>query len=205
MMNQTLKLAILGATGSVGKILVQKALDAGHEVTAIARNPESIPPHPRLTTVKADVMRPEGLIAHLKGQDAVLSAFGPRPNSEPEEQRAFAESLSSAMKVAGVRRVVIVSVAFLFNNSIAGVLGRLFFPQVVKGARQAEKVWTASGLDWTILRPPQFTDQPSKPVRVRIGGLPTFGFKITREDVAALVLAEANRIDHFHQVVGIAN
>lgn len=201
-----MKLAVLGATGSVGKILIRRALEAGHEVTAIARQPESLSPQPHLTLVKADIMRPEGLTSHLAGKDAVLSAFGPRPKSDPEEQGAFAQSLSSAMKTAGVRRVVIVSVAFLFDNSIAGRLGRLFFGEVVKGARQAEKIWMTSGLDWTILRPPQFTDGPSKDkIRSKVDGLPPFGFKIRREDVARFLLEEGTRTDHLHKVVGISN
>ncbi len=201
-----MKVAVLGATGSVGKIVVRRALEAGHEVTAIARNPDSLQPHPHLTLVKADVMRPEALTSHLVGQDAVVSAFGPRPKSDPKEQGAFANSLASAMKTAGVQRVVIVSVAFLFNNSIAGQLGRLFFREVVKGAGQAEEIWKSSGLDWTILRPPQFTDGPSKEtIRSKVDGLPSFGFKIRREDVARFLLEEAARTDHFHKIVGISN
>ena len=75
-----MRLAILGATGSVGRILVRRALEAGHEVTAIARQPETLAPHPRLTLVKADVMRSESLKTALKASVKVICRSRPSKN-----------------------------------------------------------------------------------------------------------------------------
>jgi hypothetical protein len=60
------------------------------------------------------------------------------------------------MLAARVRRVVVVSVAFLFKDSIirpAYLLGRLLFPGIVADAAAMEEVFETSGLDWTIVRP----------------------------------------------------
>ena len=59
----TMKLTILGATGATGTALTGQALAAGHEVTAVVRDPArlAVPAHPRLRTVTADVMDPPPL------------------------------------------------------------------------------------------------------------------------------------------------
>ena len=76
----TMKLTILGATGATGTTLTGQALAAGHEVTAVVRDPArlAVPAHPRLRTVTADIMDPASIAPAIDGADAVLSAVGPR-------------------------------------------------------------------------------------------------------------------------------
>ena len=76
----TMKLTILGATGATGTTLTGQALAAGHEVTAVVRDPArlAVPAHPRLRTVIADVMDPASIAPAIDGAGAVLSAVGPR-------------------------------------------------------------------------------------------------------------------------------
>jgi uncharacterized protein len=50
-----MKIVLLGATGFVGSALLSEALDRGHTVTAIARNPEKIKPRERLIAKAVDV------------------------------------------------------------------------------------------------------------------------------------------------------
>jgi putative NADH-flavin reductase len=50
-----MKIALIGATGFVGSVILKGALDRGHEVTVIARDPEKVKPHPKLRPQKADV------------------------------------------------------------------------------------------------------------------------------------------------------
>jgi hypothetical protein len=77
--------------------------------------------------------------------------------------RRFAVALTGAMLHTKIRRTVVVSVAFLFKDSIippAYLFGRLFFKDTVVDAGGMESVFAKSGLDWTIVRPPQLTDKP---------------------------------------------
>src|SRR5689334_25379227 len=76
----TMKLTILGATGATGTVLTGQALAAGHDVTAVVRDPArlAIPAHPRLRTVTADVMDPAPISPAIDAADAVLSPVGPR-------------------------------------------------------------------------------------------------------------------------------
>ena len=116
-----MKLLVLGATGGSGLEIVRQAL-VRHQSTS-------------------------ELEPAIQGNDAVLSAFGPRVpvmKADANLLRDFASALTSAMRRVSVRRLVIVSTAFLFRDSIVPptyLVGWLFFPGV-------------------IVRPPQLTDKP---------------------------------------------
>lgn len=162
----SMKLVVLGATGSTGLEIVRQTIEHGHSVTAFVRSPERLTPfRDRISVKQGNLLDPAELEPVISGHDAVLSAFGPRvPISKADANllRQFAIALTSAMPRAGVRRVVAESVAFLFKDAIippAYLLGRLFFPGVVTDAAAMEKVLEKSGLDWTIARPPKLTPQ----------------------------------------------
>jgi putative NADH-flavin reductase len=187
-----MKLAVLGATGGVGLEIVRQAIERGHSVTAFARSPERLKPfQDRICVKQGNLLNSSELERAIEGHDAVLSGFGPRvpiAKADANLLRDFAAALITAMQHSGVKRVVAVSTAFLFKDSImppAHLFGRLFFPGIVVDAGAMEQIIAASGLDWTIVRPPQLTDKPyTGKYRVREGHLPRFGFNISRADVA---------------------
>ncbi len=113
------------------------------------------------------------------------------------------------MRIAGVRRAVIESVAFLFKNSImppAYFLGRLFFPGVVSDTSAMERIFRETDLEWTMVRPTQLTDAPyTGKYRVQEGRLPRFGFKISRADVADCMIRAVDNRFAIRKVVGISN
>jgi len=77
------------------------------------------------------------------------------------------------MPRAGVKRVVVASVAFLFKDAIIPptyIFGRMFFPGVVADASAMENVLEKSGLDWPIVRPPKLTPTPYTGSIARAGG-----------------------------------
>src|ERR1700752_3683826 len=79
----TMKLTILGATGASGTALTGQALAAGHDVTAVVRDPArlAVPAHPRLRTVTADVMDPASIPA--QGRPRRRPARGRPPRARP--------------------------------------------------------------------------------------------------------------------------
>ncbi len=73
-----MRLLVLGATGGIGKYLLEYATARGHEVTAFARSPQKIALQSgRLRVVPGDLLNVDQLAQVLPGHDAVLSAFGP--------------------------------------------------------------------------------------------------------------------------------
>jgi putative NADH-flavin reductase len=209
----TMKLVVLGATGGTGLEIVRQAIGRGHSVTALVRSPDRLRPfRDRINVEQGDLLNPAELERVIRGHDAVLSGFGPRvPVSEADAQllQQFAVALTSAMARAGVQRAVVESVAFLFKNSIlppAYLLGRLLFPRTVADASAMERVFEESGLDWTMVRPPELTDKPyTGRYRVREGYLPTFGFKISREDVADFMIKAVENRWSIRKIVGLSN
>jgi putative NADH-flavin reductase len=79
-----MKLVVFGATGGTGSHVVQQACAAGHDVTAVVRNPASlVSGPPNLTVLRADPMDPTSIVPVVAGQDAVVSAIGSRDGRAP--------------------------------------------------------------------------------------------------------------------------
>jgi len=208
-----MKFVVLGATGGTGFEIVRQAIEHGHSVTAFVRSPERLKPFANRITIKqGDLLNPAELAKAISGHDAILSGFGPRvpiAKTDANLLRNFATALTTAMNHSGVRRAVIVSTAFLFKDSIVPptyLFGRLFFPGVVVDASAMEQIFLQSGLDWTIVRPPQLTDKPfTGKYRVRTGHLPRFGFNISRADVAHSFLKTVEDPTSIRKIVGVSN
>lgn len=208
-----MKLLVLGATGGTGIEIVRRAIERGHSVTAFVRSPERLKPFgDHITVRQGNLLNPVELEPVIKGHEAVLSGFGPRlPVSKADANllRQFGGALTGAMPKAGVKRVVVESVAFLFKDSIippAYLLGRLLFPSIVADASAMEELFQNSGLEWTIARPPELTDKPyTGKYRVREGHLPPFGFKISRADVADFMIKAAENRSSLGKIVGISD
>jgi putative NADH-flavin reductase len=208
-----MKFVVLGATGGIGLELVRQAIQHGHSVTAFVRSPERLKSFANRITIKqGDPLNPAELAKAISGHDAILSGFGPRvpiAKADANLLRNFASALTTAMHQVNVRRAVIVSTAFLFKDSIVPptyLFGRLFFPSVVTDAAAMEQIFMQSGLDWTIVRPPQLTDKPfSGKYRVRTGHLPRFGFNISRADVAHSFLKTIEDPTSIGKILGVSN
>jgi putative NADH-flavin reductase len=207
-----MKFVVLGATGGTGLEIVRQAIAHHHEVTAFVRSPERLKPFASQIVIKqGDLLNGDALAEAIKGNDAVLSGFGPRvpiAKADANLLRDFATAVTVAMQRTGVRRIIVVSTAFLFKDSIlppAYLVGRLFFPGVVIDAAAMERIFMGSGLDWTIVRPPQLTDKAhSGKYRLREGHLPPFGFKISRADVADCMLKTVPEPTSIEKVLGVS-
>lgn len=69
-----MKVALIGSTGFVGAAMLGELLARGHEVVALARQPEKIAPRPGLEIAKADVLDAAEVQQAVAGCDAVLRA-----------------------------------------------------------------------------------------------------------------------------------
>ena len=143
----------------------------------------------------------------LAGHDAVLSAFGPTTIRTTTLRREFGHALASAMREGGVRRVQLVSAAFLFRK--VGLLGAILKPTLFRfmapDMAGMEREVMQDDLEWTVLRPPRLTNGPrTGRYRVAECELPASGFAISRADVADFMIHEAETPAHLRQIVGLA-
>ncbi|MEP6958954.1 MAG: NAD(P)-dependent oxidoreductase [Nitrospirota bacterium] len=105
-----MKIALIGATGFVGSAILKEALDRGHEVAAIVRNPDTLTPHAKLHPTKGDVYNEDAVVRLVAGHDAVISAFNPGW-SNPDiysQQVKGTHSIINGVKKAGVKRLLFV-------------------------------------------------------------------------------------------------
>jgi putative NADH-flavin reductase len=208
-----MKLVVLGATGGTGLEIVKQGIASGHSITALVRSPDRLKQFgDRISIKQGDLLNTADLEQAIQGQDAVLSAFGPRvpiAKADANLLHRFAIALTGATQRAQVRRVVVESVAFLFTDSIlppAHLLGKLFFPGVVADTSAMERTFSESELEWTMVRPPQLIDGPrTSKYRVREGHLPPFGFKISRADVADYMIQAVENRSTIRKIIGVCN
>jgi putative NADH-flavin reductase len=146
-----MKIALVGATGNVGTRIVAEALDRGHAVTAIARNPAALTPRDGLTVAVGDAQDPATLAPLLAGHDAVVSALR-FIGSDPA-------ALFDAVRRSGVRRYLVVGGAGSLNTGQGGlVIDAPGFPAfALEESREGRDFLTAlrtvDDLDWTMLSP----------------------------------------------------
>jgi putative NADH-flavin reductase len=208
-----MKLLILGATGGTGLETVRQAIERGHRVSTFVRSPDKLAEFGgRATVMCGDLMNSGELARAMLGQDAVISSFGrrdPKSGAQGNLLRNFAVVVADAMGQAKIRRLIVVSMAFLFRDAIippAYLFGRLFFGNLVEDANRMEEVIQNSGLDWTIVRPPRLNNKRrTGRYRVREGHLPRFGFKISRADVADYTIRIAEDGSAFGKIEGISD
>ena len=106
-----MKVALIGASGFVGKAILNELVSRGNEVIAIARDVTKIENSNALVTkVTADVLDTEKLAAALSGADAVVSAFNAgwtNPNLY-NDTITGAEAIQAAVKASGVKRYIFI-------------------------------------------------------------------------------------------------
>ena len=199
------KLFVIGATGRTGREVVQQALARNHQVTAFVRSPENISlKNERLTVLKGNAMNEKELFRAMQNHDAVVSTLGPRKVFKPSSMLYdSALATTRAMNRAGVKRLVVLSAAAHFP----GVLNRIasfIMRNHMRDSLAMEAIVRASGLDWTIARPPRLTQEDYITYRTRENAAPRMGFSVSRKAVAAFMLGAIEQKKHFQQIVGIA-
>ncbi|KAF4407826.1 MULTISPECIES: NAD(P)-dependent oxidoreductase [Streptomyces] len=214
-----MKLTVLGATGGTGRHVVQQALDSGHQVTAVVRDPARLAvgdrPGLRTTTVP-DLADAEALRPAFEGSDAVLSGVGVRSVKEARAGIAHtaARHILTALAGTGVSRFVAISAApvgptpageSLPNRMIVRPLvGAVLRPVYTDLAAMEEEI-RRSGTAWTVVRPPKLTDKPVTGVyRTAVGAIVPRGGTISRADLAHAMLAVLDDPATVGRTVGVA-
>jgi len=221
-----MKLTIFAATGGIGRQAFDQAVAAGHDVTAVVRNPGKLAGQARIVRADLAAPDPDVLEAAVDGADAVLSGLGPRSMSEAGIASTGTRAIAAAMQAAGTRRIVVVSAAPIStvpsparpnppkHDPGDGFFMRHLFSHIAKTAFRKhyadlalmEDILADSGLDWTLIRPPRLTDKPlTGSYRTEVGRNIRGGFLVSRADVAHLMLRVIEQPETIKQAIGIAS
>lgn len=165
-----MQIAMLGATGRTGTHVLAAALDRGHDVAALVRDPARLAADVRssVRVVVGDSTDPGALADLLEGTDAVVSALGP-VGRQPDLHTRTARALVPIMTRSGPRRFVGVSGAGIdvpgdrkaAKDRIISALIQRFGGAVVADKPAEHAVFAESDLDWTLVRPPRLVDGPA--------------------------------------------
>jgi putative NADH-flavin reductase len=193
-----MKIVVFGASGGCGRLFVERAAEAGHEVTAVVRESTPYDAPSGVRVLRDDVLADGAIDRAIEAQDLVVSSLGVKRivpanpwsklASPPDLTERFATKLVGAMKRRGMKRVIAVSAAGVGDSAADLNWVMKFFissSTVGLGYRDLEKmerIYRDSDLEWILVRPVTLTDGVEKPVREvpRFGAMNT----ISRASVA---------------------
>jgi putative NADH-flavin reductase len=223
-----MKLTIFAATGGVGRHALEQAVSAGHDVTAVVRNPEKLSPHAGdVRIVEADLAAadPAVLVSAVQGADAVLSGLGAPSPSGAGIVAQGTLAITSAMKTTDVRRIVAISASPISTvpspgrpappkrdpgdgplmRFLVGPLTKTLLRKVYADLALTEDILRDSGLDWTVIRPNMLTNSPLTGTYQTAFGQNARGrLRISRANVAHLMLNALEQPKTIKQAIAIS-
>ncbi|MFH8408431.1 SDR family oxidoreductase [Streptomyces sp. NPDC018019] len=134
---------VTGGTGTLGRAVVGRLLDAGHDVRSLSRRPRTGAGRPGLGSYAVDLRDGSGLAAALAGVETVIHCA-----SSPSGDTEAAGRLVEAARAAGVRHLVYISIVGVDRIPLG----------YYRAKHDVERLVADSGLGWTVLRTTQFHD-----------------------------------------------
>jgi uncharacterized protein len=209
-----MKLIIFGATGLVGKQLVQQALFNKHHVKAFGRNVYTTDylETENLQLVQGALFDEGEVYNAIKGCDAVLSAIGGSADGTDKTRTLGIKNIIKQMQKAGVKRIIGIGGLGVLNadeNSL--LVDKEDYPPEYKAVgfehKKAFELLNESGLDWTFVCPPNIINQGPTGSYVTNANYPPEpnNYKINAGDLAMFMLNELEKNEYVKQRVGISN
>lgn len=210
-----MRLAVVGAAGRTGRLVVEQALVRGHQVRALARQPEKIGVrHGQLDSVSVDVRDAEALTAAVAGCDALISTIGGPPSRGATD--LYSQGVANELRAMAANKIAMLQVVsaapagppeeqpFAARQIISPILWR-FFGNQYEDMRRMEAVLRSSSVDWIVLRPPRLVSKPATG-NYRVDTKPLARTRaITYPDLAAALLDLLARDDLSRKAVYVAN
>jgi putative NADH-flavin reductase len=194
-----MKITLFGATGKIGRLLLDIALQNGDDVTVYVRNPEKLPTHTDLKIVIGELADTELIERAVINTDIVISTLGPvLDTSRTWKGTPIAdghEVIINAMKKHNRKRIISLATpslksdddGFIFSTIVPPKLARLFYPNAYNDMKQIGYHIRQSALDWTVVRIIFLVpDQPSKEYAISLGNTKA-GMAVSRGNVAAFI------------------
>ncbi|MEL6308948.1 MAG: NAD(P)-binding oxidoreductase [Chloroflexota bacterium] len=206
-----MRIAVLGATGTTGRLFVQRALANGHELTALVRSEGKLAEHPHLTTVKGNVLDLADVCRVVATQDAIFCALGTGADTSKATVRADGtQNLVTALqRIGGQPHLIVLSSLGVGESRIQmHWLVRWFVTWSLRNPladhRSQERIVRESRLPYTILRPTALTDNPNLETSLRVS-YPPEKIKaqpgVPRANVAAFALETIEQRDFLNQIL----
>ena len=197
-----MRIAVFGASGKTGRLVVEQGLDRGDEVVAFVRDASRFDAsHERLEVIEGDARDTDAVADALRGSDGAITVLAlAEPGDEPQHSEATRTIIETA-KGEGVRRIVVTANNHVFHDDEVP-------PELAAFAREHRRnrdALRASGLDWTIVASPTLADEPGTGSFAISVDERASGKRTAREDLASAALAALGHDDWIGHVVGVSS
>ena len=214
-----MKVALIGASGFVGKAVLNELLQKGHQVTAVIRQSKELQEQNGLTITEVDAADVDKLADAIKGNDALISAFNAgwtNPNLY-EDFLKGAKAIQAGVKQSGIKRLLVVGGAGSLFIDGKQLVDSPEFPAGYRSGAAAARDYLnelkkETELDWVFLSPAIEMHPGTSGIRrgtYRVGAEnPVFNADgrsvISVEDLAVAIVDEIENSKHSRQRFTVA-
>ncbi|HYP85360.1 NAD(P)-dependent oxidoreductase [Variovorax sp.] len=210
-----MRVVVFGATGPTGRLVLRKALAAGHEVTAYARSAAKLEPATGLHVIVGELTDVAAIRHAVEGHDAVISVLGPTGKSKGTPVADGMRHIVQTMAQAGVRRLIATATTsaqdrhdrFSVSFWLAMRLVKAFAGNAYDEILGVAEAIRTSTLDWTLVRLPMLSDKPcGHPAATGYVGDPSIKlFSMSREPLAEFLVAQLNDVRWIGKSPAVSN
>jgi uncharacterized protein YbjT (DUF2867 family) len=212
-----MRVTVFGASGKIGRLIVDRLLDDGSHVVAYVRDPAGIPwSHTNLTVVVGGLSDAAAIRRAVSGSTAVISALGPslKRGTTGTPVTDGTRLIVAAMQDEGIRRYIGLATPSIPDSrdgrsmraKLLPVAAKVLFPNALRELRGMTAAVSGSDLDWTIARITNPVDRPGTgTLRVGFLGRDKVFSTMTRTDIAAFLISQLTDDNFINAAPAISN
>jgi biliverdin reductase / flavin reductase len=205
-----MNIVVFGANGRTGKLIVIKALNEGHNVTAFVRNKEDLDLQmEKLKIIEGDVMNYCKVESAIEGKDTVILALINKNKAVLGNYLLTGtKNIIRAMNEQKVKRLICISASGVLGNEGGFILDKilipLFYRNLYKEMKTQLRLILQSELDWIVIRPSLLTDTPKNP-NYHISFDKPYRHRVSRSNLADFVIKQIFQNEYIHRMPIISN
>jgi uncharacterized protein YbjT (DUF2867 family) len=209
-----MRVAIFGATGLTGGLVLSRALEKGHDVTALVRDSSRVSlSHPRLTVLSGSPTAPVDVERCVRGAEAVIHCLGVGGKGDGRPTTLVSDSVKvvlTAMAKHGVPRIVCMSnvgaggSGTWFANRIVVPLFLRWLIPIIEDKHRMEEALRASSVEWVSVRLPNIVEGPEKRLRISRDGR-GIGLSVTAASAARFLLEQVTSSEWVRSTPSVSN
>lgn len=216
------KLAIIGGTGRVGKLVIQTAIEQGYALNVLARDPSKVPHHPHITIITGSATDKEALEELVHGTIAVVSTLGPsgmnqslkaaKISAKEHTSSKSTELLLPIMKENGIDRFILCGGASLqhpddnnnwFMNFMLTRVAHKILGEMTVDRQNELSLLQKSDIRYTIARAAKMDDDPAK-APLKTSNSRFQGETISTQSLAEFLVSQVKESNYINKAVYVA-
>ena len=210
-MEHSYNIAIIGGTGKVGRYIAAKAIQNGHKVRMLVRNPKSLPYNDKIEVVEGNVQDIDSIRLLLKDCHIIINTFG-QPIKDIPIYSSVTNNILTIMDEFKITRYIGVTGGSLnikgdnksFLNKIGAKIFEIFFSKMMIDKKKELSILNNSKVEWTLIRLPFVVEGTGfGNVKESMTDMP--GIKITNEDIASFIINQIENKTYVRKTPFIAN